>query len=48
MRRPLTRGERRERRRLKECRHRISGRSLFTIARIIAARATGVRQQQGR
>jgi hypothetical protein len=37
--RPLTRGEWREARRLKQRRHRVSGRSVFVIARAAAERA---------
>lgn len=38
--RQLTRSERRERRRLAARRHRVSGRSVFTIAEVVARRAS--------
>jgi len=43
---PLTRGERQEARRLKRRRHRVSGRSVFVIARAAAERAGRLGGQQ--
>lgn len=42
----LTRSERRERKRLAARRHKVSGRSVFTIARVMAQRAMAWRRQQ--
>ncbi|MDW8008438.1 MAG: hypothetical protein RMK67_02595 [Chloroflexota bacterium] len=44
--RDLTRAERRERKRLSARRHKVSGRSVFTIAAVIASRAAAARRAE--